>query len=142
MAYRRDELVFDLDRILQFMDACLGGVRTSSDTRGIGLERAGELVAAVLYDTFTVNNVNMHVASAEGRHWCTPYFLRAVFTYPFVVCGVKRVTGIAPVSLRAARRLYERLGFREEARLRMTARDGGDSVCYVMWKEDCRYVVL
>jgi RimJ/RimL family protein N-acetyltransferase len=70
----------------------------------------------------------------------TREYLRYCFHYPVVECGVDRVSGWVEASNEAARRFVEHLGFREEARLKGAARDGGDVILYVMWREDCRYV--
>lgn len=115
-------------------------VPLSAGMKALGLERDGKLIAGVLYEGFSGPNLWMHVAAEPGSNWLTRGFLRAVFTYPFVQLGCRRVSGAVDASNTAARRFDEHLGFREEARLRGAAADGGDVILYVMWKEDCRYV--
>lgn len=107
--------------------------------QGIGLERDGDLIAGVIFEGYNPFNIFMHVAAVPGARWLTRDYLRACFRYPFVQLGCKRVTGWVEESNMAARRFDEHLGFREEARLRCAARDGGDVILYVLWREECRY---
>lgn len=108
--------------------------------KGVGLEKAGELVAGVLYEGYTHHNIWMHVAAAPGRQWLNREFLRYCFHYPFVELGCRRVSGWVEASNEDARKFDEHLGFKEEARLKGAARDGGDVILYVMWRSECRYV--
>ena len=75
-----------------------------------------------------------------GCNWMTRDYLRACFAYPFLVCGVQRLSGYVNSSNLAARRLNEHFGYRVEATLKGAAPDGGDVLIYVMWRKDCRYV--
>lgn len=108
--------------------------------KGLGLEEDGELIAGVLYEGFNGNNIWMHVAAVPGKRWMTREYLRYCFYYPFVECGVQRISGYVNASNTEARRFDEHLGFRQEARLSGAAPDGGDVIIYVMWREECRYV--
>jgi RimJ/RimL family protein N-acetyltransferase len=108
--------------------------------KGIGLERDGELVAGVLYEGFNGQNVWMHVAAEPGSRWMTRGLLHNAFHYPFVECGVARVSGYVNASNMAARRLDEHLGFKVEATLSGAAPDGGDVLIYVMRRDDCRFI--
>lgn len=67
-------------------------------------------------------------------------FLRAGFAYPFLVCGVQRLSGYVEACNQQARRLNEHFGYTVETTLRGAAHDGGDVLIYVMWRKDCRYV--
>lgn len=60
----------------------------------IGLERNGQLIAGTVYDHYTISNVNMSFAAMPGRQWLTRTYLQAMFRYPFVQLGVRRVTGL------------------------------------------------
>ena len=133
-------LDFDLSQVLPFVQSLVPGLKRSEDMRAIGLRKAGELVAGVLYEGFNGRNMWIHVAAKPGAKWLVRDYLKACFQYPFVVCGVDRLTGYVNESNLAARRFDEHLGFREEARLKGAAPDGGDVILYVMWKKECRYV--
>jgi RimJ/RimL family protein N-acetyltransferase len=106
----------------------------------IGIEKNGELIAGVLYDDFNGANVWMHVAAKPGSRWLTREFLHQAFAYPFIQLGCERVSGWVEASNEQARRFDEHLGFQQEAVLKRAARDGGDVIVYVMFREDCRFI--
>jgi RimJ/RimL family protein N-acetyltransferase len=131
---------YELDSVLAFAQSLIPGLSRSHDMRCIGLRKDGELVAAAIYEGFNGVNVWVHLCGVPGARWMTREFLRAGFAYPFLVCGVKRLSGYVNASNTQARRLNEHFGYREEARLIGAAPDGGDVILYVMWRKDCRYV--
>lgn len=133
-------LEYATDRVFAFMEGRITGLRRSSDMVAIGWSEGGELVAGVLYEGFNGVNLWMHVAAVPGRRWLRREYLRACFAYPFCVCRVARISGYVEERNLEARRFDEHLGFREEARLRGAAADGGDVIIYVMRREDCRHV--
>lgn len=108
--------------------------------QALGLERDGELVAGVVYNFYSVgNDIAMHVASDGSRRWMTKSFLRAVFHYPFVKLGVRRVTGYVPASNEAAQTFDEHIGFVREGVMREAAH-GEDVIVYGMLRSECKYV--
>jgi len=115
-------------------------IQATGGMKGLGLERDGELIAGVVYEGYTGHNIWMHVGAEPGARWMTRDYLRYCFYYPFVELGCSRVSGYVEASNTAARRFDEHLGFTQEAVLKGAARDGGDVILYVMWREDCRYV--
>ncbi|WP_174549076.1 GNAT family N-acetyltransferase [Roseateles chitosanitabidus] len=133
------ELEVDFRAVAEFMKAHLPGYAVAERQRAIGLRRDGELVAGVIFEGFNGRNLWMHVASKPGRRWLNREYLSACFRYAFVDCGVERVSGYVEASNLDARRFDEALGFKEEARLKGAAQDGGDVILYVMRREDCRY---
>lgn len=133
-------LDFDLEQVLPFVQSLVPGLKRSEDMKAIGLRKGGDLVAGVLYEGFNGRNLWIHVAAQPGARWLVRDYIRACFVYPFGLCGVDRLTGYVNESNAAARRFNEHLGFREEARLKGAAPDGGDVILYVMWKKECRYV--
>lgn len=134
------QIISNPARVWAFAQAHGVTVPMIAGMKGIGLERDGELIAGVLYEGYTHHNIWMHVAAAPGRRWLNREYLRYCFHYPFVELGCRRVSGWVEDSNEDARRFDEHLGFKEEARLKGAARDGGDVILYVMWREDCRYV--
>lgn len=115
-----------------------GGLYSPVDSATIGLERAGQLVAGVLFDHFNGRSIAMHVAG-EGQRWCTRELRRAVFGYAFRFLGVAKVIGLVDASNERARRLDEHLGFRLEARI-ADAAPGGDLLIYSMTAAECRHL--
>lgn len=116
----------------------LGGEWCPEADTAIGLERDGSLIAGVVYDNFLHGSICMHVA-AEGSHWLTRSFLRAVFSYPFDELGVRKVIGPVDSSNALARRFDEHLGFVPEAILTGAAKDG-DLILYSMTRQQCRFL--
>lgn len=141
LAGMASRLVFDLPDLLAFSTP-LNGVRACDGQVGIGLERDGEIVAAVIYEGMNAFNCWVHVAVKDGGRSLTREALRAAFAYPFIVCGLQQVWGYVDASNHKARRFDEHLGFRLVATLPGAAKDGGDVLIYRMHRKDCRYVSL
>ena len=131
---------YDLEQVLPFAQSLIPGLARTDGMRCIGLRKDGELVAAAVYEGFNGQNMWVHLAGVPGQRWMTRDFLRAGFAYPFLVCGVQRLSGYVNSSNLAARRLNEHFGYRVEATLKGAAPDGGDVLIYVLWRKDCRYV--
>lgn len=137
------EVSYDCRKVFDFVTTQVP-LQEPSTPIGIGLEKDGEMVAGVVYSDWCGTNIWAHVAAIPGRRWMTPSaykkFTHACFHYPFVYLGVNRMTGWVEANNLEARRFDEHLGFKQEAVLRGAARDGGDVIIYVMFREDCRYV--
>lgn len=133
-------LDFEVSSVLPFVQGLIPGLAKSDDMRAIGLRHNGQLVAGAVYEGFNGRNLWVHLAGLPGRCWLNRRFLQAGFHYPFVTCGVDRLSGYVAASNTDARRFDEHVGFQEEARLKGAAPDGGDVIIYVMWRKDCRYV--
>ncbi len=133
-------LVYDLPSVLPFVQRHCPGLHETGDMVAIGLAADDKIVAGVLFEGLNGVNVWMHVSALPGARWMTRAYLMACFAYPFNICRVKRVSGYVNASNRAARRFDEHLGFREEARLKGAAPDGGDVIIYAMWRDDCRFL--
>lgn len=140
MSVTTSALDFDLDAVLPFAQRLIPGLHRADDMRAIGLRKGGDLVAAAVYEGFNGKNMWVHLCGVPGSRWMTREFLRAGFAYPFLVCGVQRLSGYVNASNHEARRLNEHIGYRQEATLTGAAPDGGDVLIYVMRREDCRYV--
>lgn len=106
---------------------------------GIGWMREGELIAGVVYADWNGPNVVCHIASDGSRRWLTRRYLWAIFDYPFVQAGVKRITVCVGEGNRDSRRFVEHLGFALEATLK-GAHPTGSLLIYRMWKADCRFL--
>jgi len=135
------QLDFDTNAVFTFMCS----KHPFSQVEGmqcIGLRRDGSLIAGVMFEGNNGRNLWMHVAAEPSKHWLNRAYMAACFGYAFAQCGVDRVSGYVNESNHAARRFDEHIGFKEEARLKGAAPDGGDVLLYVMWKKDCKYVTL
>lgn len=109
------------------------------DARAIGLERDGELVAVVVFDSFSSCDANMHIASDGTKRWMTAGLLHAAFAYPFVQMRLKRLTGIVPAKNWDAIAFDEHIGFRREGYCPEALPDD-DVVILGMRRADCRFI--
>lgn len=102
----------------------------------IGLVRDDEMIAGVIYEKWNQVSFTCHIA-VDGL--MTPEYLKAIFHYPFVHCGARKL--IAPIvsSNEKCIRFVENLGFRNEAQL-LDAHPGGSLLFYTMEKEQCRFI--
>lgn len=114
----------------------MGAKRVLPETHAIGLEIRGQLVAAVVYEKFTGHDIEMGVAADKKA---TKGFLKAVFRYPFIQLGCRRVTAYVASKNAASRELVERLGFVFEG-LRRDAIEGDDFIQYGMLKRECQWL--
>jgi RimJ/RimL family protein N-acetyltransferase len=105
-------------------------------SQAIGLQKNSDLIAAVIYENWNGTSVYCHVVF-EGR--LTTRYLREVFRYPFIDCGVNKI--IAPINSgnEKAQQLVKNMGFVEEARI-TGAVANGDVVFYTLTKQDCRFI--
>lgn len=135
----RTRVISNPARVFAFVNSIMP-MAMAAGMKGIGLERDGQLVAGALYEGFNGHNMFVHLAAVPGRHWLNRRFLYEGFRYPFITCGVQRLTGYVEASNTEARRFDEHVGFTEEARLKGAASDGGDVILYVMHRRDCRFL--
>jgi hypothetical protein len=63
------------------------------NSSAIGLEREGQIVAGVIYESFMDTTITCHIAVA-GRMNKT--FIAAIFNYPFIVCNVEKI--VVPIT--------------------------------------------
>lgn len=130
----------DDERLLPWAAARIGVVSFKPDAHTIGYERDGELIAVAVFDGFSVGDCNMHIASDGTGHWLTREFLAASFAYPFIQCGLRRVTGLVPAKNADALRFDQHLGFRREGYHPKAADNGGDLISLGMLREHCRFI--
>ncbi len=137
MAYR---LIYgDEDRLLPWAAERIAIAGFRRDAYAIGLERDGELVAVVVFDSFSVADCNMHLASDGTGKWMNRAILAAAFAYPFIQLRLNRVTGLVPSKNAQALRLNEHLGFEREGLCRKAMPDD-DIVVMGLLRENCKWV--
>jgi RimJ/RimL family protein N-acetyltransferase len=135
-----NKLIYGEDeRLLPWAESRVGVTGFRPDARTIGYERDDELLAVVVFDSFSLHDCNMHIASDGSRRWLTRELLAAAFAFPFIQCGFRRVTGLVPARNIAALKFDEHIGFRREGYHPQAAKDG-DLVSLGMLKEWCRFL--
>jgi RimJ/RimL family protein N-acetyltransferase len=114
----------------------LGAVFDARAAEAIGLVCGERIEAGVIYENWNGASIMAHIVAEASLNRA---FLRAIFHYPFEVCGVGKV--ICPVATTniASARLAEHMGFTAEARLADCA-PGGDVILYTLAKSACRFL--
>ena len=99
---------------------------------------AGDIVAVVMYTSFSRFDCCMHLATAR-KDWANKEFLHKAFSYPFIDMALERVTFATDSSNEAAIRLHKKLGAKYEGTLR---RFHGfrDMVIHGMLKDECKFL--
>lgn len=116
------------------------GVKFRDDARTIGrVDRSGNIIAAVVFDTFSECDVNIHCASDGSRRWLTRDFLVSVFSFPFIQCGLRRITGIVASKNLDSIRFILHCGFSVEGRLHDAMPDD-DVIIFGLRRADCRFI--
>jgi len=129
-------IVFDTDRIGQWVCERTKGAYEPGTSKAIGFETDGTLTAGVLYDMFNGRSVCMHVAIEKP---VTREYTRVCFDYPFNQLGVVKVIGLVDSTNAKALRFDKHLGFVEEARIVDGGRIG-DLVLLTMTRQQCRWI--
>lgn len=139
MTDSRYEVVSDAEGAFNFVTSFFRVYR-SENQKGIVLKRDGEIIAAALYVENNGTNCFVHLAGQPGRRWLTREFLFWGFHYPFVQCGLKRMTCWVEETNTDSIRFCEHIGWTLEAVLKGAGQDGVDVRIYAMKREDCKYV--
>lgn len=126
-------------RLLPWAQEKIGTGPFREDAKVIGLERDGEVVAAVVFDNFSAADCNMHIASDGTRRWMNKELLLSSFAYPFVQLRKRRVTGMVPGKNQQALEFDLHLGFEVEGRCRDALPDD-DIIILGMLRRDCRFI--
>lgn len=132
------KIVFGTARVLEFINRHRP-LEFIQGSRGIGLERDGDLVAGIIYEGYNFQSIWAHIAAEPGSQWLNKEYLRFCCDYPFTVCKVRFVLGYMEAANLHALRFATHLGFKEECRIREAASDGGDILILKMDKAGCRY---
>ena len=134
-------LIYDQqERLLAWACEKIGIDSFRSDATAIGQEKDGELVAVVVFDTFSPTDCAMHIASDGTGRWMNKELLVSSFAYPFIQLGYPRITGIVAESNTKALEFDLKLGFKREGYCRKAAKDGGAIIVLGMLKEECRFI--
>lgn len=129
----------DEDKLMPWAAKRIGVRRFRPDAYTIGLEREGEIVAVVVFDTFYDTDCQMHIASDGTRAWMNKSLLLAAFAFPFVQLGLKRLTGMVPESNTEALAFDEHIGFVREG-YHPDAADDGAMVSLGLLRRNCRFI--
>lgn len=134
------KLIYDRREELLAWAAEKIGIRAfRDDAQAIGLERGGKLVGVAVLDGFSSHDCFMHVASDGSGHWLTAGFLRAVFAYVFIQCGLPRASSPIAESNTKALAFNLHLGFKREG-YHPEACSTGAVITTGLLRKDCIYI--
>lgn len=100
----------------------------------------GRLLGGVIYDNYTRNCVFIHQAGFSKR-WLTGDMLWVAFDYPFNQLKVHKLAGTIPSSKPWLLKFNQRMGFREECRIKDAYPDG-DMIVLTMTRDECPWLKL
>jgi len=105
-----------------------------------GTEKDGELIGAVMFNSWNGSNVCIH-NRIEHPAAITRGLLNTVFSYAFKHLGARRITGAVVGNNYKAIALNLKLGFELEGVFKnFFAGPDGTVTHFVMWPEKCRYI--
>lgn len=141
LVFGRDAEVIDwvAQRVSYFSKEALG------PCVAIGLERDGKLAAGIICSSMTLdpagkpNDMEFTIAHDMGGGLVGPGVLRALFGYVFGQAGCRRITTYIAGDNERSRSTVERMGFKQEGRLRDGIGPGLDLFIYGLMRDECRY---
>lgn len=102
----------------------------------------GEIAAVTVFDTFSGNDCQVHVASDGSRQWLTRQYLHMVFAYPFLQLKLRRITSLVSEKNAPSLNFCQQSGFTREGCLRKAAERGENLILFGMLREECRWIGL
>jgi len=109
------------------------------DAAGYGFLIDGQLAGGVVFTDYTKRDIHAHIAIEDSR-WCTKKYLRFVSEYPFVHCGVERVSSLTRKSNPKAGKAMSAWGGKQEGVLRKYFADDDDAILWGLLKSECRFL--
>lgn len=108
--------------------------------QAIGIMNGAYLIGVVVYSDYRPNlSIEMSIATID-RRWGSRYNIGALFKFPFIDLGVKRVHTLCSANNREAIMVQKKLGLTPEGYHRHAYHDGSDAISWGMLKEDCRWI--
>ena len=124
---------------LEFANNLLNVRFTPENCRWISsLDDDGKLLGVVVLSRFTPWNCELSAAGVSHK-FMTRAFIKAVFRYCFVDCGLRRITAVVEDGNILALEIDKRLGFVQEARLENWYGDI-DGIVLRMKREECKWL--
>lgn len=115
-----------------------GCVPTSNATAIAAIGPDGLVRGMVLYEKWTPNSVQAHMAVDSPIVWRS--LVGPAFAYPFEQCGKSLLIAVVPSHNVRSCALVRRFGFTESHRIRDGWETGDDLVMFEMRKEQCRFI--
>jgi RimJ/RimL family protein N-acetyltransferase len=106
-------LIFGHDRELAQWAGARVGIADFGPCVAIGVAHRRDIVAAAIYSNYRHPNIEVTFVTSSPR-WASPGAVQAIFRYPFIQLGCKRITAITEATNQPARAFLCRLGFKQE----------------------------
>lgn len=104
----------------------------------IGVLHKGQIAAVALFNKYLHPNIEISFAIGSP-HWASRGSVQAIFRYPFVQLGCKRVTATIRADNKRASRFLLHLGFKQEG-YHPDVFEDGDAITYGLLRKDCRWI--
>lgn len=109
------------------------------DAKTLAIARNGQLSGVIVYDTFSSVDCNMSAASDGSTQWMSRELIRAMFAYPFIQLGLRRVTAIVASRNTQSLNYSLNMGFQVEG-FCPHAMEDDDVYILGMLREKCRFI--
>lgn len=134
-------MFFEHERVGEWVGEQLGFESGFDSAKAIGIERDGNLIGGAVYNYwFPGVDIRMHIAGAHGEPWLSRSILNALFYYPFVELGLRRITYPIAASNAASLKLARHFGTVHEGTIRHGWLNGDDLLVFGMLREECRWL--
>ncbi|WP_276200284.1 GNAT family protein [Chelatococcus sp. XZ-Ab1] len=125
--------------LLDWAEKCIG-ITFRDDAKVIARVVGGDLRAVVVFDRFSATDCLLHVASSGNGRWFSRELAIRAMAYPFLQCGLPRITAIISEHNAESLRITRKFGFVEEGRMRKAGEHGEDELLFGLLREECRWL--
>jgi hypothetical protein len=109
------------------------------DTSGLVVENNGVIQAIAVFDSFTRNSCNVHLA-IDSPLVIKHGFIHEICRHLFQTCGRNRIFGLVPSNNAKSLRFTKHIGMQEISRIPNALAEGVDYVIMEMTKDTCRWI--
>lgn len=139
MSSTKARLVFDKKELIgEWVALQVGHKADWGSFYALGVMVGDKVIAGVVINNMNGANATCHIA-IKGFSKLIADMFRHVARYAFVVCELKRLTGMVPTNEPEIIAFDKHIGFEEEFVLKDGA-PGADMMILVMWPEKCRWL--
>lgn len=126
-------------KVAQFCMERIHGITDFGLYSTIGIARDGELIAGIVYNNYSGNDICAHIATVPDSKWCDEDVMRVLCEYPLIQLGCNRVTCLIPTRNQRSFRLCQYFGFKQEGLMRKAFVDD-DGILMGLLKEECPWI--
>lgn len=128
------------ERVGAWVGSMIGNNTEWHDYEAIGIERAGELVAGVVVDSYIkAARCSVHCAGI-GRRWLNREFIHVVADYVFRQLECNAVVNMVDSTNTDSIRFSEHLGCKEVYRIKGGGQHGSDGIVFELQKSECKWI--